>query len=127
MPTRSVLVVGVAVLMLLASGCDWLQPGYDPGHSGANPSEPALSTATVATLTRQFSISSAGRTYGQPIVAGHTLYATSLESSTSTARLEQFDAANGTPGWSTTLSTSAGFVTDAASASGTIYAATTSS
>jgi hypothetical protein len=123
---RQVVFVGLSALLLVAaSGCDWLQTGYDSGQSGANPAEPQLTTASVATLASKFSISTAGRFYGgQPIVLGDSLYATSFEPSTHTARLEQFDTATGKPGWSTTLSTAAASVTDPETASGTVYAAT---
>lgn len=118
---RTRLAAASVLVVVAASACDWLQPSYDAGHSGANPAEPALTAKTVGTLTPRFVISAAGRIYGQPIVAGHTLYVTSQEFSTNTARLEQFDAATGRPSGSTALSTAASGVTDPAWASGTIY------
>ncbi|MBV8949791.1 MAG: PQQ-binding-like beta-propeller repeat protein [Actinobacteria bacterium] len=121
MRVRRVLLVGASVLLLVAaSGCDWLQPGADAGHSGYNPLEPTLA---VTKLAPRFTISTAGRAYGQPIVAGHQLFAASVESSMTTARVEQFDAATGNPGWSTTLSNTAGSVTDVASDADTLYVA----
>jgi hypothetical protein len=128
MHVRRAFLVGLSTLLLVAaSACDWLQAGYDSGQSGANPAETALTPSSVSTLAVRFSISASGRQYGQPIVVGSSLYATSFESSSNTARLEQFDAATGTPGWSKVLATSAASVTDPQSASGLVYAATSPS
>ncbi|MBV8951032.1 MAG: PQQ-binding-like beta-propeller repeat protein [Actinobacteria bacterium] len=118
------LALAVTLLLVVASGCDWLQAGYDSGRSGTNPVEPALTVSSVGNLAPKFSISTLGRNYGQPIVIGQSLYATSFEASTNTARIEQFDATTGVRGWSTSLSTAAGSVTDPEWASGTVYAVT---
>src|SRR5690348_4318080 len=122
---RRVLGIGLAVFLVVALGaCDWLQPYYDGGHSSYNPSESALTTSSVKTLGPRFTIATAGRTYGVPIVSGTSLYVTSFESGTATARIEQFDATNGTPGWSATLGTDVTSVSDVASGSGLAFALT---
>jgi outer membrane protein assembly factor BamB len=94
-------IVPVLLLAVALSGCDWLQPGFDAGRSAYNPADSALTTSTVASLTSRFTISTNGRTYTAPIVSGSHLYASSFEAGTGTARIGQFDATNGKPGWST--------------------------
>ncbi len=53
----------VALMLVVAAGCDWSQLGFDATHGGWNPSERAITVQNVATLTSRWSGFG-----GQPVV-----------------------------------------------------------
>lgn len=69
---RRMRLLGVAiVLLLMCAGCDWAQVGFGPAKSNANPYEPALTTASVAHLTVEWSHACDCTT---PLVTGGAVY-----------------------------------------------------
>jgi outer membrane protein assembly factor BamB len=57
------------VLVVLLGACDWAQFGFDAGHSGFDPSEPAITVDNVATLTPRWTAP-----LRDPVVAGGTVF-----------------------------------------------------
>lgn len=123
-PRRYRFFVFVAALLLIAvfaAGCDWLQPGFDGGHSYFNPSEPALSGQTVGSLTKQFSLPGAGFSNGPLVVDGQIAYTTADASGDLTVTTVKADS--GAPGWTTTLPGVTGYFSRAVSDGTNIYVA----
>ena len=48
--------LGLLALGTMATGCEWLQPGFDANRSAYNPFEGAITTANVANLTEAFRV-----------------------------------------------------------------------
>jgi outer membrane protein assembly factor BamB len=49
---RTAVLVTTVVLALVLAGCDWYQPGFNATNDGFSPTENAVSTANVSTLTK---------------------------------------------------------------------------
>lgn len=98
---RSVVVILVAAVVL--AGCDWTSFGFGPQSTNFNPSEPALTESSVAHLKVAWSASC--ECSGQrPLVVGGVVYAIDGYGPQPLAlSLRAFDAATGTPKWSTFL------------------------
>jgi outer membrane protein assembly factor BamB len=108
-----------AALLLVVSGCDWLQPAFDGGLSNANGYEPALTASTVGSLTQRYTLGSSSAPDSTPIVANGAVY-TGTPSGVSAVR-----AGNGSPLWTTTLATG-GSSPKVAYGSGTVFVASAS-
>jgi hypothetical protein len=55
--TRRVAVaLGLVALVTMATGCEWLQPGFDANRSAYNPFEGTITTANVSDLTEAFRV-----------------------------------------------------------------------
>ena len=48
--------LGLVALVTMATGCEWLQPGFDANRSAYNPFEGTITTANVANLTEAFRV-----------------------------------------------------------------------
>jgi len=69
------LLLPVAAAVAL-SGC-WLQPGFDPHHSGHNPGEQRLTVANVATLDEAWSVTVGPDPVLAPVVSRYGVHVTS--------------------------------------------------
>jgi outer membrane protein assembly factor BamB len=116
----------VALLVVASFGlmsCDWLQAGYGPGRSNANPFEPALTPEAIQSLSEAFSISLPAGSVGDPIVVNGSLVVASHVGTTAT--VSAFDSATGAPKWSVELPGAAASVTAVASDGNALFVATT--
>ena len=87
--------VGLALLAVGFSGCDWTMVGFNATNTDSTP-DTSLSSTNVPDLVLAFSGNTGGEVLGSPIVAGGVLYVDSLDTSSSTVSLEAFDAAGKT-------------------------------
>ena len=92
---RRLWLVGLAILAIGFSGCDWTMVGYDAANTYSTP-DTSLNSTNVPDLVLAFSANTGGDVVGSPIVAGGVLYADSINTSSSTVSLEAFDAAGNT-------------------------------
>lgn len=87
-----------------AFAVDWLQWGYDPGHSGNNPDETTIDASNVSQLTRTYQITMSAQANVAPV------FASAIETPSGTkdllfvtaqnGRLTAFDANTGDVVWS---------------------------
>ena len=63
---RVATVFGLVALVTMATGCEWLQPGFDANRSADNPFEGTITTANVANLTETFRVPIQSDTTGAP-------------------------------------------------------------
>lgn len=107
--------VVVALMAVVAAGCDWSQLGFDATHAGWNPSERAITVQNVATLTSRWSGFG-----GQPVVGDGLVFSVPGVPGPLTAR----DAATGALRWTRTPASdeNAGFGSPVAFGN-TVYAA----
>ena len=87
--------VGLAILAVGFSGCDWTMVGFDAANTFSTP-DTSLNTTNVPDLVLAFSGNTGGEVLGSPIVANGVLYVDSLDISSSTVSLEAFDAVGNT-------------------------------
>ena len=65
----------LVALLVVATGCDWGQLGFDAGHTGSQPLERTIGPANVAGLTQRWSAQIAAReTPISPAVVGGIVY-----------------------------------------------------
>jgi hypothetical protein len=97
---RAVVVLAVALPL---SGC-WLQIGFGPGHTWSNALEDQLTTANVATLEQQWSVSLAPA-LSEPVVAGDRAYVVvqGFSASGEFVEVDAIDTASGAIAWERTL------------------------
>ncbi len=88
--------------VVLAGGCDWLQPGFDAGLSGVQPVETTLTPKAVSQLHQLFAVRlGSGGSNTAPVVAFGAVFATSC--SGSSCIVTRRDPRTGTPAWSTPI------------------------
>jgi outer membrane protein assembly factor BamB len=92
----------IAVTAALLSGC-WLQPGYGPGHTRANPLEKTLTKANVTSLHQVWSAELAFPSDGtlEPVVAGGRVYISTIgmPANFGEVHARAIDAATGATVW----------------------------
>ena len=95
---RSLSLVAVFVVALLAGGCDWAQYGFDSAHTGANPLDSGIDAGNVTSLSTRWRTS-----LRDPIVVGGMVLGAVDQMSTApfSSRISALDAATGTVRWST--------------------------
>jgi hypothetical protein len=94
-------VVAVAAVVALA-GCDWAQFGFGPDQTSYNPSEPALTTTSVAHLATSWTAPCVCRT--PALVAGGLVYFSGQSPTASlTFTIEARDELTGEQRWATTF------------------------
>ena len=65
----------LVALLVVATGCDWAQLGFDAAHTGSQPFERTIGPGNVAQLTESWSAQTAGRqTPISPAVVGGIVY-----------------------------------------------------
>ena len=92
---RRLCLVGLALLAVGFSGCDWTMIGFNAANTYSTP-DTSLNTTNVPDLVLAFVGNTGGEVLGSPIVASGVLYVDSLDTSSSTVSLEAFDAAGKT-------------------------------
>ena len=92
---RRLWLVGLALLAVGFSGCDWTMIGFGTANTYSTP-DTSLNTTNVPDLVLAFMANTGGEVLGSPIVASGVLYVDSLDTSSSTVSLEAFDAAGKT-------------------------------
>jgi outer membrane protein assembly factor BamB len=92
---RRLLLVGLAILAIGFSGCDWTMVGFNAANTLSTP-DTSLNSSNVPDLVLAFSANTGGDVFGSPIVASGVLYVDSINTSSSTVSLEAFDAAGNT-------------------------------
>ena len=68
--------LGLVMVVLAASGCDWTQFGYGASNNRATP-DGGMSTAGLTTLSATFTAATGGGVYSSPAVASGVAYVTS--------------------------------------------------
>jgi outer membrane protein assembly factor BamB len=64
----------MAALVLVASGCDWTMFGFGPSHTRYNATENAISKSNVSGLVQRFVASTGGYVLSSPAVANGVVY-----------------------------------------------------
>ena len=121
-PVRAAL---LAMVVLLAAGCDWTMFGYGPAHTHYNPTEQTIGVGNVAKLTTAWTGGTGSLVQSSAAVANGVVYVGSFD-----AKLYAFDAAGSTgcsgtpktcaPRW-TTVTLGVGVYTSPAVVNGIVY------
>ena len=88
LPVRAAL---LAMVVLLAAGCDWTMFGYGPAHTHYNPTEQTIGVGNVAKLTTAWTGGTGSLVQSSAAVANGVVYVGSFD-----AKLYAFDAAGST-------------------------------
>jgi outer membrane protein assembly factor BamB len=86
------MLVGLALLAVVFSGCDWTMIGFDTANTHSTP-DTSLNMTSVQDLVPAFSgTTGGGEVFGSPVVAQGLLYVVAYTSSSQVVSLDAFDA-----------------------------------